>query len=128
MWLGADLINDVWGGWDLRLLEVAARYGTGLVCAHTVGADRGTAGRVFRVHDVPRRSRSHLGPRDPSSRPEWPAAIALRRQPPLATGRVWVGQTKLIWRRRSDARMIKYVGSKRVLVQDLFAGTTRVVH
>jgi dihydropteroate synthase len=31
---GADLLNDAWGGADPRLAEVAARYGTGLVCSH----------------------------------------------------------------------------------------------
>lgn len=34
---GADLINDVWGGWDPHLAEVAARHGAGLVCAHSGG-------------------------------------------------------------------------------------------
>jgi dihydropteroate synthase len=31
---GADLLNDVWEGWDPRLAEVAARHGAGLVCTH----------------------------------------------------------------------------------------------
>jgi dihydropteroate synthase len=31
---GADLLNDTWGGVDPALAAVAARYGTGLVCAH----------------------------------------------------------------------------------------------
>ncbi len=34
---GADLLNDCWGGVDPQLAEVAARYGTGLVCAHAGG-------------------------------------------------------------------------------------------
>jgi dihydropteroate synthase len=34
---GADLLNDAWGGADPRLAEVAARYGTGLVCSHAGG-------------------------------------------------------------------------------------------
>jgi dihydropteroate synthase len=34
---GADLLNDAWGGADPRLAEVAARYGTGLVCSHADG-------------------------------------------------------------------------------------------
>jgi dihydropteroate synthase len=34
---GADLLNDAWGGADPRLPEVAARYGTGLVCSHAGG-------------------------------------------------------------------------------------------
>ena len=28
---GADLLNDTWGGWDPRLVEVAARAGAGVV-------------------------------------------------------------------------------------------------
>jgi len=31
---GADLLNDTWGGWDPRLVEVAARAGAGVVCSH----------------------------------------------------------------------------------------------
>ena len=31
---GADLLNDVWEGYDPRLAEVAARFGVGLVCTH----------------------------------------------------------------------------------------------
>ena len=31
---GADLLNDVWEGYDPRLAEVAAEYGVGLVCTH----------------------------------------------------------------------------------------------
>ncbi|NNG34173.1 dihydropteroate synthase [Nakamurella aerolata] len=34
---GAHLINDTWAGADPRLLEVAARFGTGMVCSHTGG-------------------------------------------------------------------------------------------
>jgi len=34
---GADLLNDAWGGADPRLATVAARYRTGLVCAHAGG-------------------------------------------------------------------------------------------
>jgi dihydropteroate synthase len=34
---GADLLNDPWGGADPQLAQVAARYGIGLVCAHTGG-------------------------------------------------------------------------------------------
>ncbi|MGX1912329.1 dihydropteroate synthase [Streptomyces phaeochromogenes] len=32
--VGADLLNDAWGGVDPRLAEVAGRYGVGLVCTH----------------------------------------------------------------------------------------------
>jgi dihydropteroate synthase len=35
---GADLINDTWAGADPGLAEVAARFGTGIVCSHTGGA------------------------------------------------------------------------------------------
>ena len=31
---GADLLNDVWEGWDPHLAEVAAKHGAGLVCTH----------------------------------------------------------------------------------------------
>jgi dihydropteroate synthase len=31
---GADLLNDTWGGWDNRLVEVAAEFGAGVVCSH----------------------------------------------------------------------------------------------
>ena len=31
---GADLLNDVWEGFDPRLAEVAAEHGVGLVCTH----------------------------------------------------------------------------------------------
>nr|WP_235947921.1 dihydropteroate synthase [Candidatus Frankia alpina] len=31
---GADLLNDAWGGVDPQLTEVAAEFGTGLVCTH----------------------------------------------------------------------------------------------
>jgi dihydropteroate synthase len=36
---GADLLNDAWGGWDPALAEVAGRFGAGLVCTHTGGAE-----------------------------------------------------------------------------------------
>ena len=32
--VGADLLNDTWGGWDPRLVEVAAQAGIGVVCSH----------------------------------------------------------------------------------------------
>ncbi|OZM72669.1 dihydropteroate synthase [Amycolatopsis antarctica] len=34
---GADLLNDTWGGADPKILDVAARYGAGYVCAHVDG-------------------------------------------------------------------------------------------
>jgi dihydropteroate synthase len=33
--VGADLLNDTWGGWDPRLVEVAAQAGIGVVCSHS---------------------------------------------------------------------------------------------
>ena len=44
---GADLLNDTWGGWDPELTEVAAEFGTGLVCSHAGGLPPRT--RPFRV-------------------------------------------------------------------------------
>ncbi len=35
---GADILNDTWAGADPGLAEVAARYGTGIVCSHTGGS------------------------------------------------------------------------------------------
>jgi dihydropteroate synthase len=35
--VGADLLNDAWGGADPGLAHVAAEYGLGLVCAHAGG-------------------------------------------------------------------------------------------
>jgi len=32
--VGADLLNDTWGGWDPRLVDVAAQAGIGVVCSH----------------------------------------------------------------------------------------------
>lgn len=36
--VGADLLNDAWGGHDPLLAEVAAAYRVGLVCTHVGGA------------------------------------------------------------------------------------------
>jgi dihydropteroate synthase len=53
---GADLLNDTWGGWDSRLVEVAAESGAGVVCSHAGHLPPRT--RPFRVayqdvvHDV----------------------------------------------------------------------------
>jgi dihydropteroate synthase len=44
---GADLLNDTWGGWDRQLADVAAEFGTGLVCSHAGGLPPRT--RPFRV-------------------------------------------------------------------------------
>ena len=44
---GADLLNDSWGGWDTRLVEVAAEFGAAIVCSHA-GPQRPRT-RPFRV-------------------------------------------------------------------------------
>jgi dihydropteroate synthase len=49
---GADLLNDAWGGVDPRLAEVAARYGTGLVCTHAGGARPRTRPHRVAYEDV----------------------------------------------------------------------------
>jgi dihydropteroate synthase len=46
--VGADIINDTWGGSDPGLVDVAAEFGAGLVCSHTGGATPRT--RPFRVN------------------------------------------------------------------------------
>jgi len=46
--VGADVLNDAWGGHDPKLAEVAAEFGTGLVCTHAGGALPRT--RPHRVH------------------------------------------------------------------------------
>ncbi|HNQ07702.1 MAG TPA: glucosyl-3-phosphoglycerate synthase [Tetrasphaera sp.] len=45
--VGADLINDAWGGYDPLLPEVAAEFGSALVCTHTGGVTPRT--RPFRI-------------------------------------------------------------------------------
>ncbi|MGD9482486.1 dihydropteroate synthase [Streptomyces sp. TRM70308] len=49
---GADLLNDAWGGVDPKLAEVAARYGAGLVCTHTGGAEPRTRPHRAAYDDV----------------------------------------------------------------------------
>jgi dihydropteroate synthase len=41
---GADLLNDAWGGRDIRLVEVAAEFGAGVVCSHALAARAVAAG------------------------------------------------------------------------------------
>ncbi|MFJ2113318.1 MULTISPECIES: dihydropteroate synthase [unclassified Streptomyces] len=50
--VGADLLNDAWGGVDPRLAEVAARYGAGLVCTHAGGAEPRTRPHRTTYDDV----------------------------------------------------------------------------
>lgn len=49
---GADLLNDAWGGFDPELAGVAARYGAGLVCTHTGGAEPRTRPHRVEYRDV----------------------------------------------------------------------------
>src|SRR5438067_523409 len=35
--VGADVVNDAWGGWDRQVAEVAAHFGAALVCTHAGG-------------------------------------------------------------------------------------------
>ncbi|MFD8482990.1 dihydropteroate synthase [Kitasatospora sp. NPDC059673] len=50
--VGADLLNDAWGGFDPKLAEVAARYGAGLVCTHAGGAEPRTRPHRVGYEDV----------------------------------------------------------------------------
>ncbi|WP_338750040.1 dihydropteroate synthase [Janibacter alittae] len=45
--VGADVLNDAWGGVDPELVDVAAAHGAGLVCTHTGGVTPRT--RPFRT-------------------------------------------------------------------------------
>jgi dihydropteroate synthase len=49
---GADLINDTWAGADPDLALVAARYGAGMVCSHTGGAQPRTNPMRVSYRDV----------------------------------------------------------------------------
>jgi dihydropteroate synthase len=57
---GADVLNDAWGGVDPLLAEVAAEYGTGLVCTHAGGVEPRTRphriGYVDVMADIVRRT------------------------------------------------------------------------
>jgi dihydropteroate synthase len=57
---GADLLNDAWGGADPRLAEVAARYGTGLVCSHAGGLAPRTRPHRPAFGDVAREMTSYV--------------------------------------------------------------------
>ncbi|WP_310722748.1 dihydropteroate synthase [Streptomyces sp. N2A] len=50
--VGADLLNDAWGGVDPLLAEVAARYGVGLVCTHAGGVEPRTRPHRVGYDDV----------------------------------------------------------------------------
>lgn len=46
--VGADVLNDAWGGYDRELASVAAEFDAALVCTHVGGAEPRT--RPHRVH------------------------------------------------------------------------------
>jgi dihydropteroate synthase len=50
--VGADVLNDAWGGVDPRLAEVAGRYGVGLVCTHAGGTQPRTRPHRVAYDDV----------------------------------------------------------------------------
>ncbi|MFC1400918.1 MULTISPECIES: dihydropteroate synthase [Streptacidiphilus] len=50
--VGADLLNDAWGGVDPLLAEVAGRYGVGIVCTHAGGAEPRTRPHRVAYQDV----------------------------------------------------------------------------
>ena len=50
--VGADVLNDAWGGVDPGLAEVAGRYDVGLVCTHAGGAEPRTRPHRVRYEDV----------------------------------------------------------------------------
>jgi dihydropteroate synthase len=50
--VGADLLNDAWGGVDPLLAEVAGRYGAGIVCTHAGGAEPRTRPHRVAYQDV----------------------------------------------------------------------------
>jgi dihydropteroate synthase len=50
--VGADLLNDAWGGVDPLLAEVAGRYRVGIVCTHAGGAEPRTRPHRVAYQDV----------------------------------------------------------------------------
>ena len=50
--VGADLLNDAWGGVDPLLAEVAGRYRAGIVCTHAGGAEPRTRPHRVAYQDV----------------------------------------------------------------------------
>jgi dihydropteroate synthase len=45
--VGADVLNDAWGGADPRLVDVAAEFGAAIICTHTGGVAPRT--RPYRI-------------------------------------------------------------------------------
>jgi dihydropteroate synthase len=58
--VGADLLNDVWGGVDPALAQVAARHGIGLVCSHAGGLRPRTGPHRPAYDDVVAAVREHV--------------------------------------------------------------------
>ena len=58
--VGADVINDAWGGVDERLPEVAAEFGAALVCTHTGGVTPRTRPHRIEYDDVVADARTSL--------------------------------------------------------------------
>ncbi|MGH3912143.1 MAG: dihydropteroate synthase [Pseudonocardiaceae bacterium] len=50
--VGADIINDAWGGFDPGVAEVAGKYGAGLVCTHAGGLTPRTVARGLHYPDL----------------------------------------------------------------------------
>ncbi|HEX5018661.1 MAG TPA: dihydropteroate synthase, partial [Actinomycetes bacterium] len=50
--VGADLLNDAWGGFDPDLAHVAAAHDVGLVCTHTGGTPPRTRPHRVEYDDV----------------------------------------------------------------------------
>ena len=50
--VGADVLNDAWGGWDPQLAVVAAEHGAGLVCTHAGGVEPRTRPHRIAYEDV----------------------------------------------------------------------------
>lgn len=50
--VGADLLNDAWGGHDPELVNVAATHGVGIVCTHTGGATPRTRPHRVEYEDI----------------------------------------------------------------------------
>jgi dihydropteroate synthase len=50
--VGADVLNDAWGGWDPALASVAARYDAALVCTHAGGVRPRTRPHRIAYDDV----------------------------------------------------------------------------
>jgi dihydropteroate synthase len=50
--VGADVLNDAWGGWDPELAEVAAQFGAALVCTHAGGVEPRTRPHRIAYDDV----------------------------------------------------------------------------